>query len=458
MMSRKSLLILLCLCGCVRYHSMPLDSTKVAERLAPPNMEAVRVQAKEIKHPLLKPIDIDLSEGLTPDGAAVLAVLSNPALDAVRDQRGIAAAQLLQAGILPNPQFSYSLGFPTGGNTQGTVNAYGLGLDWNITSLISHGAKIDAAHAHEASIQLDVAWKEWQVAQAAKLHVYRLVFFEKQLIVAQEEEKGLQENLETVRRATELRDMTVIDLNAAEAALQNIRTSVLSLKQQKEQERLALNESLGFPPAQVITLKHDIEPPSLRSVPSPQDIMEGLEVRRLDLVALKMGYQSQEERLRAAVREQFPNIGIGLTHARDTTNVITTGFSITIALPFFDRNQGNIAIEQASRKQLFDEYVARVFETRAQVVRILADIEAVQQQISVAEGSLPILKNLTQNYHRALLEGNADVLSYYAARDRLVSAELAVLSLKRSLAELHIALELASGEYLGQGEAVGVLK
>ncbi len=457
-MSYKYLFMFLCLYGCVQYHSMPLDSVRVTERLAPPNIEAVRVQAKEIKHPLLKPIDIDLSEGLTPDGAAVLAVLSNPELDAVRDQSGIAAAQLLQAGILPNPQFSYSLGVPTGGNTRGTVNAYGLGLDWNITSLISRGAKIDAAHAHEASIQLDVAWKEWQVAQAAKLHVYRLIFFEKQLVVAQEEEKGLQENLETVRRATELRDMTVIDLNAAEAALQNIRTSVLSIKQQKEQERLTLNQSLGFPPTQLVNLKQDIEPPSLRSIPSLQGIMEGIEVRRLDLVALKMGYQSQEERLRVAIREQFPSIGIGVTHARDTTNVITTGFSITIALPFFNRNQGNIAIEQASRKQLFDEYMARIFETRAEVMRILANMESIQQQIVVAEDSLPVLRNLTQNYHRALLKGNVDVLSYYAARDRLVSVELAVLSLKRNLAELHIALELASGEYLGQGEAVEVPK
>ena len=67
------------------------------------------MQAKEIKHPLLKPIDFDIRNGLSPDEAAVLAVIANPKLRASRDERQLAAAQLLQAGILPNPQFSYAL-------------------------------------------------------------------------------------------------------------------------------------------------------------------------------------------------------------------------------------------------------------------------------------------------------------------------------------------------------------
>src|SRR5438132_1821523 len=110
--------------GCVTYESMPLDQTTVAARLASPSMDAIRVQAKEIQHPILKPIDFDIRNGLSPDEAAILAVLANPKLRSVRDQRGIAAAQLLQVGILPNPQLSYSLGIPTGGMTQGTINAY----------------------------------------------------------------------------------------------------------------------------------------------------------------------------------------------------------------------------------------------------------------------------------------------------------------------------------------------
>ncbi len=440
------------LSGCAKYHSMPLTSATVGEMLKPASMEALRVQAKEIKHPILKPLDIDLRKGLSADEAAVIAVLANPKLRAARDKKGIAEAQLLQAGILPNPQLSYSLDVPTGGATQGTVDAYGFGLSWDIQSLILRGANVDAARTHAASVDLDVAWQEWQVAQAAKLHAYRLFFLQKELAVAREQEKELQENVKTVRQAVDHGYMTILDLTAAEAALQRAHASVLALAQQEEQERLALNQTLGFPPERSVPLRHDLKPPSFKTIPSFAKITEGLEERRLDLLALKMGYQSEEARLRAAVLAQFPKITLGLAHARDTTNVISTGFAIAIELPFFDRNQGRIAIEEASRKKLFDEYISRLFDARAGIARILADSEALQRQLHVAEESLPVLRNLVQTYYQALLEGNADILSYYNARERLLASNLALFHLRRNLTDLFIALEIAAGEYLERGK------
>jgi outer membrane protein TolC len=46
-----------------------------------------------------------------------------------------------------------------------------------------------------------------------------LGFFDQQLAVARQEEEGLKENLNQVKRATDLGHMTRIDLAAAEAAL-----------------------------------------------------------------------------------------------------------------------------------------------------------------------------------------------------------------------------------------------
>jgi cobalt-zinc-cadmium efflux system outer membrane protein len=444
--------ILILLSACATYQPMPLSPSTVMRGLTPPSMETLRLKAKEIRHPILKPIQIDLQDGLSPDEAAILAVLANPTVRAARDKRGVADAQLLQAGILPNPQFAYSLDVPTGGDTQGTVNAYGLAFSWDIRQLISRNARIAAAQRDIASVDLDVAWQEWQVAEAAKLHVYRLVFFEKQLAVARESEKGLEENRDAVKQAVAFGDMTSIDLSSAEAALQAIRLTVATTEQAKEKERLALNQALGLPPDKIIPLKKNIQLPSVEHLPSVATITDGIEERRLDLLALKKGYESQEERVRAAVLAQFPRINIGLSRARDTGNVVTTGFSIAIDLPVFDRNQGQIALETATRTQIFDEYLARLFQARSDVATILADMASIERQIQTTEKYIPTLKEVVHSYRRALLEGVADVLTYYSALNELITRQIDALKLKQSLLDQMIALEIASGEYLsGKG-------
>jgi outer membrane protein TolC len=183
-------------------------------------------------------------------------------------------------------------------------------------------------------------------------------------------------------------------------------------------------------------------------LPSAAELISGIEERRLDLLALKSGYQAQEERLRAAVLAQFPKINIGFTHAGDTTNVITSGFGVTIDLPLFDRNQGTIATENATRTKLFDEYIARLFEARGEVARLVADMGALQKQIAAGQQSIPVLQNLVDSYRAALLQGNADVLTYYNARSDLTNKRLELLDLKRQLADMGVALEIAAGRYL----------
>ncbi len=441
---------LLFLQSCAGYQPKPLDRAAVSEGLKSPDMESVIIQAKEIRHPILKPTEIDFKRGLSADQAAVMAVITNPALRAERDRRGIAAAQLLQAGILPDPTFAYSLDVPTGGNTLGTVSAYGLSLDWPLTSLITRGAQIDAARAQRASVDLDIAWKEWQVAESAKQLVYRLVYLEKQLAISREEERKLRTNLEAIQKAVGLGDMTILDLEAAEAAFQRVRASVLDVGRRSEQEKLALNSVLGLPPQYNTKLQKDIALPSAETFPPLEKIMDGLENRRLDLIALKMGYQSQEANLRAAVRAQFPAISIGPSHSRDTGNVVTTGFSLSISLPFFDRNQGHIAIEKATRQQLFDEYINRVFEARAQAESILANMKSVERQIGAAEKTIESLRNLVRTSYNGFLEGNIDALSYYNELDKLFTKQLDLLKLKQDLSDFYIALEITAGRYLGQ--------
>ena len=73
----------------------------------PSGEKIFRVPASRFQNHSPERLSVDLRRGIGPDDAATIALYSNPALRAIRDRRGLAAAQLIQAGILPNPVVSY---------------------------------------------------------------------------------------------------------------------------------------------------------------------------------------------------------------------------------------------------------------------------------------------------------------------------------------------------------------
>jgi outer membrane protein TolC len=437
--------------GCSIYHPKPLTTAAVESNLKVPSESLLRAEASQLKHPVLRPVEINLRDGISPDEAAVIAVLLNPTLRANRDRRGLATAQLIQAGVLPNPQISYGRDYVVGGDTAGTITAFGLSGSWDVTSLITLLPKIQAARADVRSVDLDIAWVEWQTAQAARTAVYRIIALEAELSAAREADRALRENVETLIKAVELREKTALDLAAAQSTSEDAHLTVLNIQQELAKQHLALNRAMGLPMDAKVRVQRMSLPSSLGSPPETE-LIAGLESRRLDLLGLKQGYESQDTRLRAAILAQFPRISLGFNRAGDTSNVQTLGFGVTADVPIFDRNQGNIATERATRQKLFDEYADRLFQARSDVGSAISDIRHLNRQIAAGEKLIPTLQRLVDTARSALDQGNADTISYYQTRFNLITRQIEVLKLKQQLTETHVALEIASGRYLPDPE------
>ena len=434
--------------GCAEYRPQPIDLGTVEERLAVPPPESLRLEAERIEHPILKPLELDLSDGLSPDEAAVLAVLLNPSLRAARDKQGVANAQLLAAGILPNPQVSLSLDQPYAGSTAGTVTAWGLGVDYDISALITRGAGVDAARAEAQSVALDIAWQEWQAAEDAKLHVVRLEWLQRQLQEAIGAENRVEANLARLGVGVNAGWLTRVEQDAARAQLERYRLTTLEVFKSLEEERLALCETIGLPPSAPVNVNaRGSSQPSPPPLPA-QALAEALDAHRLDLIALRLGYQAQEAKLRGAVLSQFPKISIGVNSARDTSNVVTAGVGVTLDLPLFDRGQGRIAIETATRQQLFDEYVARSFEARIDVMKVQSALALADRRLAATNALVEQTEALQTTYQSAMTAGAADILKLYEVQDALSDARLEALKLEQERAEMLIGLEVATGQIL----------
>ena len=414
----------------------------------------LRIPATRFEHLPLGQLSLDPRIGIGPDEAATIALYSNPALRSIRDRRRLAIAQVIQAGILPNVVVAYARDYVTGGNTAGTTTGYSFSAGWEFSPLVPFLPKQTAARKNLASVDLDIAWQEWQIAENARTGVYRVLALDAQTRRAREANRGLEESTDAMRKALEAHEKTVLDLAAVEASSQDSRATMLSLEQDFEHQRLGLNKILGVEPETKVRLRAGLMLPTHLDPPDERDLLANIESRRLDLLGLRKGYESQDAIVRAAILAQFPKMSAAFVRASDTTNVHTDGFNITIDVPIFDRNQGAIATERATRQRLLDEYNQRLFEARSDIAVAIADIRALDRQVAAAQEALPMLERLVDSAEKAREQGNADVLSYYTARNNLLQKRIQLIKLQEQLLEANTALETASGRYLPSNAAL----
>lgn len=164
-------------------------------------------------------------------------------------------------------------------------------------------------------------------------------------------------------------------------------------------------------------------------------------------MALQQAYKNQDEQVKIEVLQQFPQISIGFNQTKNPSAYYTLGAGVTVTLPIFDQNQGQIALAEATRQQLFDEYTNRVFQSQADIVELLATIASLNKQIQVIHHALPDLENLVNAYRLAIEFRQVDVLNYYVSWNNLTDKQIELLLLQLQLVEAHIALEIATGIY-----------
>lgn len=429
------------LSACVSYQAKPLNTQPTLLNKVP----HLVVPADQMPLPELAVHPFNPDDGLDMTEVAMLAVVNNPDLKAVRDERGVARAELMAAGILPNPQLSAGVDHPTSG--PGYVNAFNLGLGYDISTLLTRNASIDAARANSMSIDLTILWQEWQVVQQARLLFVESVEQEKQLRVLQAFRDLMDTGYQRARQALKEGNITIDVVSADLAALQDATTGIHDLDRQLTKTRQDLNSLLGLSPD--ITLElidgNDVPIPDQAAIDAN---LARLQQRRPDLLALQAGYASQEERFRKAVLAQFPAVTIGMTRARDTSNVYTTGVGITLSLPIFDRNQGAIAIEKATRERLYDEYQARLDGAYSQVKGLLEQMRLVSEQYESIKNSLPDMEQTSGQAKAALDAGNLDITTYTGLQASLLKKRVEAITLEKTMLEQRIALQTLLGNEL----------
>lgn len=414
------------LAGCATYREKPLEAD--ASTATTP----LYVDATAMPLPELRQHRFDPGDGLDQTEVAMLAVANNPDLRLLRDDLGIQHAQAFAASLLPDPQISFGQDLPVSSGP-GLVNAFTAGITQDISALLMRSSTTNASRLDTRKVELDELWAEWQtVAQARAL--FNQVRADEKLL---QELRTLLPEREQLRAAIqgELQssNLTSDVASGPLLAIADLQKQIDDTAQKLNLEQHTLKLLLGLDERVALRLVDDPEPTAAEQrVPADIDQrLAALPERRPDLLALRIGYQAQEVKLRQAVLKQFPTISFGLSYARDTSNITTRGYSIGVSLPLFDRGRGAIAVETATRQRLFDEYQSRLAAARSEVDRIRLDlpdlIRRTQQAESDAERLRLEQRAATQSFAEGMLDWNAYVtLSTASIARRMEGVQLAL--------------------------------
>lgn len=425
--------------GCATYHRAPLTQhdTSISESA----LERIRIDPSTMPQPALAAHRFDPSGGFDMEDVAMLAVAGNPDLKLTRDQLGVARAQAFSAGLLPDPQLSVSNDYP---GAAGFARAFNYGLSMDVMALITHGANTKSADASARQTDLGLLWQEWQVITQAKQLFLKQRFSDETLPLLDKQRELASERYARMAEAQHEGNLSADVVALARTNFDDAIKQSLEAARAAELTHRDLNALLGLAPDVRLALKGSdtIAPVADADIDAA---LAALPKRRPDLLALESGYEAQEQKLRAAILNQFPNLSVGFVRARDTSQIYTSGFQITMSLPIFNRNRGNIAIEKATRTRLRDEYQTRVNQAYADVAHLRADSAILASELTRADRAQAETRLAAERSAQAYAAHEIALPEYTDAQSAALAKRIEVATLRESLAEQRIGLQALLG-------------
>lgn len=435
------------LAGCATYRPLPLDNGGGPSRLSD-----IKVPAASMPVPALRTHRFDPTDGLDVTETAMLAVANSPDLRVQRDSANIARAQAFAAGLLPDPSVSYENDRPTSGQPDLT-HAFNLGLTFDLGNLLTRSSRVAAARGSAREIDLNLLWSEWQAIAKART-LFDRIFYLRELAARLQQERGALAPIQQyVQRALTAGDLTYDAASAGLNAASDVENKLADAQRQLDQAQRDLHDLLGIDaaiPLHLIGTPYVVDPDAQEAARA----LAGMSKRRPDLRALQAGYEGQQAKLHAAILAQFPSITVGFVRARDTTNVYTSGYSVGLSLPLFDGNRGNIAIERATRQKLRDEYRARLFTSRNDIDRLLADLRSYRAQRAALIAHAAELARAREAAQRSYDAGLLDWPTYLAIRASSLAADSNLLTVGQNFHEQALALDALVGDWPDASQAM----
>ncbi|MFN0149251.1 MAG: TolC family protein [bacterium] len=415
-----------------------LTSRAAADELPPPP------SARPLGRDLPAALKGGLESGSEPTGSLslqdvlVLAVARNPELAVFSWHERAADAQIIGAGLRPNPELSLEVEDVGGtGESQGFKAAqFTLGLGQMIELGGKRGARLAAARRLR-----DLAAWDYEAKRLEILTRTAAAFIE---VLAAQERIALAE--EAVRLAEQIETTVDARVNAArshEAEGSRARIALASARIERDlrQRKLLvarqhLASHWGSTDPRYERVDGDLSRVSI--LPPYERLSVRLE-QHPNLARWATEATAREAFLRAETAGGRPDLtlGAGVRHRADVDENAAV-LSVAMPLPLFNRNQGAIAAAKAALARTEDECGAARSSAHAALRSAYQSYEAARSEIALVEADvLPDAEEAFQAIRGGYEEGRFSFLEVLDVQHTLAAARAQRL---RALAELHLSV------------------
>lgn len=367
----------------------------------------------------------------------------NPSLAAARLRIEEARGRLLGAGRLANPEAGAEIKH----DRRYREGALGISLDqrFPLTSRLRLEKELSAREVESA--ELEVRAQERKLGAQARAAAVRLKALDEQQALRAKQAGLAKELAESVAKFAERGEVSALD--AGQARLDGLRMNLESRQIETERAVLLgeLKPLLGVAAGDTLVLTGAL--PEIGAAPHGGDW-----TRRADFQLAKKNEETAAAEIGLARARKWEDASGGVfiegermedaPDGLDHTPFI--GLRFSLPLPFWNKNEGEIAEKNAAARRAELETKALASQIAHEAAAARAEMEAIAKLArETTEKLLPLVAEQAEKLEAAYQKGQADLITLLRIREQRLQIETSALDAKRDWNLARIRFEAATG-------------
>jgi len=392
----------------------------------------------------------------TPRALVNQALERNPELNFYIAEIAAAKGAVRTAATIQNPELRTEVGYKNSRENSGGANGDGAILAFSLSQTFEYPGRIALRKAianHDLALA-DLHLRQFRMTLAAR--VRSLAYAS---TVTHERTKAVQEVTSRTQTLSDLLKQRPLAGAAPQLEAQIMSVNLLTFQRQERESALTektiaaeLNQLSGRPAEAALTVSAGPIAFSAASVPK---LVDAARSKAFDIRIRQVELAQQGFKVALSKNERFPAIAVGpfysVENAIDQEQRV--GVGVSLPLPLWDRNAGNIASSKARQQQAAASLALAERDVERRVTQTAMTLEAKRAEIETwLTGAMAKLREASESAERNFRLGAVPLTTFIEIQKQYLEAIGAFNEAQKNALEAAQTLEILTGQKLYREE------